>query len=322
MAHKGGKAKGQGTAGAKRDPKRVFVVYGRNQGAFDAMVSFLRALDLKAWDFFELAAKVGGSAFVGDIVRRGMEEAQAVIVLFTPDEFASLASGHRKPNDGGRDVQRWQSRPNVLFEAGLAMGLDEARTILVTLGSDVSLFSDVDGRHVVRMDNSVRARDYLRRKLLGVGCAVADGPGWHDPTTAGDFETCVSRAQSLPRDPFGPKQAPVPKRGPRGPAWSGGVEKNGRRLSATVRPTSDAGWFEIRLEVRATGTRPLVGPVHFKLYGDFPDPEPEVAVSNGVAVWEGQSWGAFRVAATMDPGKTRLYMDLARLPGVPARFAA
>lgn len=306
-----------------RDRKRVFVVYGRNQAAFDAMVAFLRSLDLKAWDFFELAAKAGGSAFVGDIVRKGMLEAQAVIVLFTPDELASLSPEHRKPHDGGRDVQRWQSRPNVLFEAGLAMGIDEQRTILCTMGSDVSLFSDVDGRHVVRLDNSVRARDYLRRKLSSLGCALGDSPGWHDPATAGDFETCVSRTQSLPRDPFGSTSSAAPvRRGTRGPAWSGGVEKNGRRLTATVRPTSEPGWFQIRLEVRSSGTRELAGPVRFKLYGDFPDPEPEVAVESGAAVWEGLSWGAFRVAATMDPGKTRLYLDLAKLPGIPARFAA
>ena len=307
-----------------RDASRVFVVYGRNAKAYEATVAFLRSLGLRAWDFYELAAKCGGAAFVGDIVRRGMQEAQAVIVLFTPDEYSSLSPALRKPHDTAKEIQRWQSRPNVVFEAGLAMGMDEGRTILVTLGSDVSLFSDVDGRHLVRLDNSPRARDYLRRKLIGVGCRVQDSSDWHDPATAGDFEAPVHRAPAAPRDPFGD---PVPEtaaqaRKPK-VEWTSAVQKNGRRLLAIVRATSDPEWFDIRLEVRSMTAKPLTGSVRFRLDDDFADPSPEVRVDRrGVAMWEGQAWGAFRVAAACDRGKTRLSLDLARIPGIPASFAA
>jgi hypothetical protein len=77
-----------------------------------------------------------------------------------------------------------QPRPNVLFEAGMAMGRDEDRTIIVELGK-VKTFSDIHGRHVVRLDNTTALRQDLATRLRGAGCAAnTDGTDWH---TAGDL---------------------------------------------------------------------------------------------------------------------------------------
>jgi CheY-like chemotaxis protein/predicted nucleotide-binding protein len=171
--------------------RRVFIVYGRNSDAHSAMVLFLRALKLDPLDFDEVRADLGGAPFIGTIVSRGMQEAQAVIVLLTPDERASLCPNFVIAGDHGQDLDRLQPRPNVLLEAGMALGINERRTILVTIGN-VSLPSDLHGRYAVALDNSVISRDKLKSALQGTGCEVGKlNPGYGDPGMAGDFEACI-----------------------------------------------------------------------------------------------------------------------------------
>lgn len=157
---------------AARDPRSVFVVHGRNAAAVGALNQFLYRCNLLPLDWDELAAQLGGTPFIGDIVERGMEQAQAVIVLLTPDEIAALDPRHIRGNDKPEDMKRWQSRPNVLFEAGMAFGMNKEATILVTMGESISLFSDVGGRHVIRLDNSEGSRRRLKLRLKAAGCAI------------------------------------------------------------------------------------------------------------------------------------------------------
>jgi hypothetical protein len=155
------------------------------------MVLFLKSLKLVPWDFDELSATLGGSPFIGEIVREGMKLAQAVVALFTPDEFAMLRPTLNHADATGPEVKRWQARPNVIYEAGMAMGLDSKRTVLVTLGTDVSLFSDVYGIHIVRLDNSPKQRHLLREKLVNIGCSVDMEADCLDVSRAGDFESSL-----------------------------------------------------------------------------------------------------------------------------------
>jgi predicted nucleotide-binding protein len=167
------------------------MVYGRNTEAHAAMRLFLRALDLSPLDFDEVRNTLGGSPFVGDIVRSGMELAQAIVVMLTPDEFSALHPSFVGPHDSDTDKRRWQSRPNVLLEAGMALALDEKRTILVTLGP-VMLPSDLHGRHLIRLDNSDIQRDRLKMALEGVGCTTGKHiPDWRNPKLAGDFDSSI-----------------------------------------------------------------------------------------------------------------------------------
>lgn len=173
------------------DPKKVFVVYGRNADAHSAMRLFLRALELSPLDFDEVRNTLGGSPFVGEIVRAGMERAQAIIVMLTPDEFSALHPSFVGSHDSEEDKGRWQSRPNVLLEAGMALAMDEKRTILVTLGP-VQLPSDLHGRHLIRLDNSDTARDRLKMALEGAGCLTGKHiPDWRNSKLAGDFDGCL-----------------------------------------------------------------------------------------------------------------------------------
>lgn len=182
----------EGKAQVMPDPKKVFVVYGRNRKAYEAMVLFLQAIGLEAIDFYELKARVGGSAFVGNIVRKGMDEAQAVVVLYTPDEYASLHTHLCDQHDSEQEKNRWQPRQNVILEAGMALAISEERTILVVFGN-VSLPSDLHGRHYVRLSNSSNSREQLRALLAGpaIGCSVDfTKTTLHNTALAGDFESC------------------------------------------------------------------------------------------------------------------------------------
>jgi hypothetical protein len=135
------------------------------------------------------------SPYIGQILDAAFDRAQAVVVLFTPDEVAYLQPtyGH---GDSDPEIQpAAQARPNVLFEAGMAMGSHPDRTVLVELG-DVRPFSDVAGRHAVRMNNEAQKRKDLSQRLEHAGCAVSmAGDDW---LRAGDFTPPPPPGKGLP----------------------------------------------------------------------------------------------------------------------------
>ncbi len=77
-----------------------------------------------------------------------------------------------------------QPRPNVIFEAGLALGRHPDKTLLVQIGS-VRGFSDIAGKHLVRLTNDVTKRKDVGNRLHKIGCRV--DLGGDDWMTAGDF---------------------------------------------------------------------------------------------------------------------------------------
>jgi len=102
--------------------------------------------------FEEKAARVAAMPTVSSVVRKGIDDADIVIVLFTPDELAVLydsATGLPMNEPFG---DRWQARPNVIFEAGWAFGLKPSHTLFATVSDETTLFSDVGGFHVVQLD--------------------------------------------------------------------------------------------------------------------------------------------------------------------------
>lgn len=143
------------------------------------MFDFLRAIGLHPIDWSE-AVKLTekGSPYIGEILDAAFAAARAIVVLMTPDEFARLRPEYADPDDAGDLEASAQPRPNVLFEAGMGIGRDPDRTILVELGK-VRPFSDVAGRHVVRMDGSTARRKELAERLRTAGCEVdLSGDDW------------------------------------------------------------------------------------------------------------------------------------------------
>jgi predicted nucleotide-binding protein len=170
-----------------KDPRAVFVVRGRNAEAHKALAEFLRALDLVPRDFGDFIRK--GSPYVGEVLDLALAEAQAIVVLLTPDDVASLKPEFQKDDDPDYETKpTGQARPNVLFEAGMAMSKCPERTVLLQLG-DIRPFSDIGGRHILRMDNSYDKRRDLANRLLHAGCDLKwNHADWHN---AGDFESAV-----------------------------------------------------------------------------------------------------------------------------------
>ena len=224
-------------------PERVFVVHGRNQAAADSMFGFLRAIGLKPIEWDQAVAMTGkGSPYVGEVLDVAFREGQAFVILLTPDDVAYLHSDY---SDGEGDPEmkpQGQARPNVLFEAGMALGRNEERTILVELG-EVRPFSDVAGRHVLRLDNSAKKRLALASRLETAGCPVdRSGSHWLD---VGDFNPPKPGA-SLP---IGKRISTADKRGPSVDIqW---MSRGGTKLDKVTVVNGPLDLFKVRVSIPA-----------------------------------------------------------------------
>lgn len=179
---------------ASKDPRNVFVVHGRNHLARNALFRFLRSIGLRPIEWsqaVDLTKKA--SPYIGEILDAAFAYAKAVVVLMTPDDEARLRGPYHGDGDHAYEhVLTAQSRANVLFEAGMAMGRDSDRTVLLELGQ-LRPFSDIGGRHVVKLKNSVAARQNIANRLKRAGCPVdLTGTDWH---TEGDFDSIILNEQ-------------------------------------------------------------------------------------------------------------------------------
>lgn len=177
--------------------KRVMVVHGRNDAARDSMFAFLAALGLDPIDWEEAVAETGEASPHNLVaVRAAMDSAQVVVVIFTAEDEARLIDDLREEADRGEEHLQGQPRPNVLFEAGLAWGLDHKRTILVEIGQ-IRRASDLDGLNAVQLNDTEAKRHALKRRLSNAGCDVDDGVRF---LQAGTFGVAVTPSSDAPRD--------------------------------------------------------------------------------------------------------------------------
>lgn len=147
--------------------RNVFIVHGRDKKALTNVVAFLKQCGLNPTTFEEAKELVETSSpTIIEVVDKGMAEAQAVLVLLTPDDEARL-------KDGGEE-SKGQARPNVIFEAGIAFGRYRKRTVLVEY-EEPSMFSDLHGFLVVRLkegDGGLEGFKDLRKQLKVAGCEL------------------------------------------------------------------------------------------------------------------------------------------------------
>ena len=184
------------TVKKSKNPRSVFVVHGRNDAIRDSMFDFLRSINLVPIEWTRAVALTGqGSPYIGQVLDAALDDAQAIVVLLTPDEVAYLQPRYGNGDNDPEIQPAAQARPNVLFEAGMALGRDAERTVMVEVG-EVRPFSDVAGRHVVRLNNTTKSRQALAQRLQTAGCEVdLTGTHWH---TAGDFSSPTAPGGGLP----------------------------------------------------------------------------------------------------------------------------
>ncbi len=182
-----------------QNTREVFVVHGRNRVTRNALFKFLSEIGLRPLEWSELTQATGKpTPYIGEILEVAFSRAHAVVVLFTPDDEARLNERLWEENDDDDETEfTGQARPNVLFEAGMAMGRMPEQTVFVEVGK-LRRFSDISGRHVVRLDTSVHGWKELARRLETVSCPVNwDGIDWQ---SAGDYAAAVDLSvQGQPR---------------------------------------------------------------------------------------------------------------------------
>jgi predicted nucleotide-binding protein len=146
----------------------IFVVHGRDLQLRDDMYAFLRALGLNPieWNHAIAAAKGGANPIVGTVIDNAMKKAQGIMVLLSPDEDAKLKSKFVGQRDRRHHLHNLegQPRPNVIFEAGLALGAHSDKTILVQVG-EIREISDIAGKHMVHVSNNPMTRQTLAERL-------------------------------------------------------------------------------------------------------------------------------------------------------------
>lgn len=194
VARPAGKLAGKSSKkNGKKTPNQVFVVYGRDKAAKDAMFTFLRAVGVKPIEWTSaLAMSKKAAPYIGEILETAFSHARAIVVLLTPDDLVQLRPDLVSPTDKPYErTLTGQARPNVLFEAGMAFATHPGQTLLVQVGS-VKEFSDVGGRHVVHMTDDYPKRQELATKLTNAGCDVdTSGSDW---VKAGNFTDPQARA--------------------------------------------------------------------------------------------------------------------------------
>lgn len=225
------------------NPRKVFVVCGRNTAIRDAMFALLRALRLDPIEWSEAVAMTHQAAPpISAILTAAFSAAQAVVVLLTPDDIGRLRHPFLQKDDERWDKEATgQARLNVIFEAGMALATQQDRTVLVQFG-DVRKFTDVDGLHILRFDGSDTRRNDLATRLGTAGCPV-DKSG-NDWLSAGTSNRQMRRPRSsqilIPpsRPPVGQRVAPECLR--HYATGSRGISHGGTIFAAWVAPPRNA----------------------------------------------------------------------------------
>jgi predicted nucleotide-binding protein len=178
------------------------VVHGRDGTLRDSMYELLGALGLKAQEWghaIRAARSKGGNPYVNDAVSKIMDQAQAIVVMLSPDDEAKLKDQFVGRNERVSEGKlRGQARPNVIFETGIAIGAHHKKTVIVQVGQ-VKAFTDIGGMHMLHLAGDDKSRHEFANRLQDLGCKIdRDGDHW---LRAGDFK------------PTGPKTKRKPAKG-------------------------------------------------------------------------------------------------------------
>jgi predicted nucleotide-binding protein len=160
--------------------RNVFVVHGRDEEARLKVFDLLRLLDLRPLEWEDLVRATGRTApFLGEVVAQAPAQAQAALVLLTPDDIVQLHPDLQGPGEPSYESEpTGQPRPNVLIELGMVLMAYPERTLMVEIGA-LRAISDIGGMNVIRFDGSATALGKIVERLKLAGCKVNDtGSDW------------------------------------------------------------------------------------------------------------------------------------------------
>lgn len=161
-----------------QDPRKVAVMHGRDVGARKWMYGWLRSVGLQPQEWGHLIAQTGkATPYSGEAVRAAFDIAQAVVVLFTPDEIGVL---HPELNGDDANDDGAQPRLNVILEAGMALQSHQNQTVFVELGATRPI-SDLGGLNTIRLNGAADRLHELANRLERAGCRLdRSGSDWLD----------------------------------------------------------------------------------------------------------------------------------------------
>lgn len=190
-----GQTSGQASAEYGRS-RSVFVVHGRDEEVRQSMFGLLRRLDLRPLEWEELVRATGKTApYLGEVVANAPSQAQAALVLLTPDDTAKLHPDLLGDEERADEIRyTGQPRQNVLIELGMVLMAYPERTVIVEVGR-LRHAADIEGLNVIRFDGSQSAVSKIVARLAMAGCRLDDTrPEWRETEHFRDLAAYRRRA--------------------------------------------------------------------------------------------------------------------------------
>lgn len=145
---------------SSRDPKGIFIVFGRNEDMYNKVKSYLECFDTTIISLRETGTE--GCRTITEQVDSHINSATYAVVLLTPDDIGQLA-------DDTTAIQERRTRENVMYEFGYVCGnLKRENCVCIELsGQNLHLPTDVINiRRIMWAPNDKFSRelnDQLRR---------------------------------------------------------------------------------------------------------------------------------------------------------------
>lgn len=140
--------------------KDVFIVHGHDHGRMEAVARFLERIDLNPVILHERAS--AGATIIEKLEIHA--KVAFAVVLLTPDDVGSIASGEQK--------LRPRARQNLVLEPGYFLGGLGRRTTCALLVEGVEVPSDYSGVVYIRLDEESAWKFRLAKELRAAGLPV------------------------------------------------------------------------------------------------------------------------------------------------------
>lgn len=153
---------------------KVFLVHGRDIAKWGSLKQLLEDFGLTVLGWADQAEMTGhGAPSTLEIVQAGMAGADAVVVLLTPHDLARVKPEFAQGDDGPDELQlTGQPRLNVVFEAGMALAIDRARVVIVSMGPTRQVTNMAGINAIVLSPGDDASRLELRQRLRTAGLDV------------------------------------------------------------------------------------------------------------------------------------------------------